>query len=64
MWTKDRLKAFRDNSGWAPLNDDLSEAVVDLINDLERDLAALPSAAWAEPAGSFHPPRDDEGASA
>lgn len=64
MWTKDRLKALRDHSGWPPLDDDLSDAVVALLNDLERDLAAIPSAAWAEPAGSFLPPRDDERASA
>jgi hypothetical protein len=64
MWTKDRLKALRENLGWAPLDDGLSEAVVALVNDLEHDLAKLPSAAWAEPAASFLPPQDDEAASA
>jgi hypothetical protein len=63
MWTKDRLKALRDDSGWTQLDDEMSDAVVAHVNDLERDLAELPSAAWAEPAASFLPIQDDERAS-
>lgn len=54
-WTTESLGAVRDQNGWPPIDVDLAEDVVIILNGVQAAVASAPSDLATPPAIAFNP---------